>query len=150
MARLWQRGSTTSKVRTITRADGTTQTVTTYTSVFRDAGGRRHKASFPTKAQAIAWVRKGVNAVAENTYIAPAAATTFKDFAQQWLDGRAASLKPAGTRTYGGRLGLGGDTKRRKAPSPVAAWAGRTMSSLSISDMVTYFGQVQAAGLSRK
>lgn len=151
MARAWQKGSTTSKVRTVTRPDGTTQTITTYTGVFRDQAGRRHKASFPNKAQCVAWLRKGIAAVDAGSYIAPAADVTFKTFAETWLDGRRSSLKPAGVRTYIGRLGLGGDDeKRRKVPSPVTVWADRKVSSLTTKDMIEYFNRGHAAGLSRK
>src|SRR5262249_43421476 len=142
-------GSTTSRVRTMTRPDGTTQTITTYTGVFRDASGRRHKQSFPAKAQCVAWLRKGIAAVDAGTYVAPQPDMTFKAFCETWLDGRRASLKPAGIRTYQGRLGLTNSEARRKIPSPVATWGERKMASLSTADLVTYFNKAHEAGFSR-
>jgi integrase len=151
MARTWQQGSITSTVRRVVGPEGKVARVTTYTGVFRDTAGQRHKKSFPEKAQAADWLRQEIGRVQVGTYTAPPKAVTFGEFCTTWLAARKLHIQPATLRTYQTLLGTGRaaesqTTRTRLIAPPVEAWGARKLATLTAADMVAYFARAVAAG----
>jgi integrase len=134
--RQWQRGSCKKKVKVRHGRE-----VVSYQAVHRDASGRRHKASFDTRAKAEAWLRTAIGQVTSGVYTAPKPEILFPAFCRQWLVARKASLQPASIRSYEALFGLNPDSKckPRRVPSPCQHWLDRRISSLTPSDLVEYF-----------
>src|SRR5262245_5480151 len=111
---------------------------------FRDATGKSIKITVgPSKHQAAALLRERLDAIYQDVYPGELRPTTFRDYAQKWITGRA-GIKPGTRNAYEAILGVyarpavEGWTRGQRPHQLVNVWGAREMASIRLADVNTW------------